>query len=113
MTEMSEIHRPAPSMLDQVGVGGMLKYDNLEEESALTSGAAAPSGESRGNLETGLPNPDQSSSREATSTWVGRVLIGVKELGRHSGLDEAATAELVGRLAMDLCRRIPPNINSV
>ena len=108
MTEMSEFRRPAPSMLDHVGVGGMLKYDNLEEESALTSEAAAPSGESRGNLETGLRGPVQSSSHESTSTWVGRVLIGVKELGRHNGLDEAAMAELVGRLAIELCRRIPP-----
>ena len=86
----------------------MLEYDNLETESGLTREAAVPSGESRGNQETGLQNPDQSSSRETTSTWVGRILIGVKELCRHGGLDEAATAELVGRLAIDFGRRIPP-----
>ena len=86
----------------------LLKYDNLDKESGLTSAAAAPPGETRGNPETGLQNPDQSSSRETTSTWVGRILIGVKELGRHNGLDEAATAGLVGRLAIDLCRRISP-----
>ena len=108
MNEMSEIHRPAPSMLDQVGVGGMLKYDNLVKESGLTSEAATPSGETCGNLGTGYPNPDQSSSRATTSTWVGRILIGVKELCRHSGLDEAATAELVGRMARDLCEKIAP-----
>ena len=86
----------------------MLEYDNLDKESGLTREAATPSGETYGNLETGLPNPDQSSSRESTSTWVGRILIGVKELGRHSGLDEAATAELVGRLARDLCGKLAP-----
>ena len=85
MNEMSEIRRPAPSMLDQVGVGGMLDDDNLDKESGLTREAAAPSGETYGNLETGLQNPDQSSSRETTSTWVGGILIGVKELRRNSG----------------------------
>ena len=72
------------------------------DESGLTREAAAPSGESRGNQETGLQNPDQSSSRETTSTWVGRILIGVKEPRRYSGLDEAVTAELVGQMAIDL-----------
>ena len=102
MTEMSEIRRPAPSMLDQVGVGGMLEYDNLDKESGLTREAATPSGETCGNLGTGYPNPDQSSSRATTSTWVGRILIGVKEPRRYSGLDEAVTAELVGQMAIDL-----------
>ena len=64
--------------------------------------AAAPSGESRGNQETGLQNPDQISSREKASTCVGRILTGVKELRRNSGLGEAATAEPVGRTAIDL-----------
>ena len=57
-----------------------------------------------------LDEPDASVTR---STCIGRVLIGMKELCRDNGLDEAVTAELVGRLATDLCRRIPPNINSV
>ena len=51
---------------------------------------------------TGLQNPDEISSRVKTSTCVGRVLIGVKEPRRYSGLDEAVTAELMGRTAADL-----------
>ena len=102
MNEMSEFRRPAPSMLDQVGVGGMLNYDDLDKESGLTREAAAPPGETCGNLETGLPNPDQSSSRETTSTWVGGIIIGMKELCRDSGVDEIVTAELVGQMATDL-----------
>ena len=63
---------------------------------------APPPSETGGQLETGLQNPDQISSRETTSTCVGRILTGVKELRRNSGLGEAATAELVGRTAIDL-----------
>ena len=37
------------------------------------------------------------------STCIGRVLIGMKALCRDNGLDESVTAELVGRLAKDLC----------
>ena len=76
-----------------------MEYDNLETESGLTREAAAPSGESRGNQETGLQNPDQISSREKASTCVGRILTGVKELRRNSGLGETATAEPVGQMA--------------
>ena len=76
------------------------------DESGLTREAAAPSGETYGNLGTGLQNPDQSSSRETTSTWVGRILIGMKELCRDSGVDETVTAELVGQMAIDLCAKI-------
>ena len=65
-------------------------------------GPAPPPSESGGQLETGLQNPDQISSREKASTCVGRILTGVKELRRNSGLGEAATAELVGRTAIDL-----------
>ena len=82
---------------------GMLDNDILGiDESGLTREAATPSGETYGNLETGLQNPDQISSREKASTCVGRILTGVKELRRNSGLGEAATAELVGRTAIDL-----------
>ena len=81
----------------------MLDNDILGiDESGLTREAATPSGETYGNLETGLQNPDQISSREKASTCVGRILTGVKELRRNSGLGEAATAEPVGRTAIDL-----------
>ena len=41
--------------------------------------------------------------RATTSTCIGRVLIRMKDLCRDNGLDESVTAELVGRLATDLC----------
>ena len=69
-------------------------------------GPAPPPSESGGQLETGLQNPDQISSRETTSTCVGRILTGVKELRRNSGLGETATAEPVGQMARDLCAKI-------
>ena len=59
---------------------------------------------------TGLQNPDEIGSRVTTSTCVGRILIGVKEPRRYSGLDEAVTAELVGQLAIDLCAKIGDDI---
>ena len=59
---------------------------------------------------TGLQNPDEISSRVTTSTCVGRILIGVKEPCRYSGLDEAVTAELVGQMAIDLCAKIGDDI---
>ena len=36
------------------------------------------------------------------------MLIGMKELCRENGLNEAFTAYLVGRLALDLCDADPP-----
>ena len=102
MTEMSEIRRPAPSMLDQVGVGGMLDNDIPGSESRLQEAALGVAlNETSDQSGTGLQNPDEISSRMATSTCVGRILIGVKEPRRYSGLDEAVTAELVGQMAID------------
>ena len=37
-----------------------------------------------------------------TSTCIGQLLIGMKELCRDSGVDEIVTAELVGQMAIDL-----------
>ena len=106
MTKMSEFRRPAPSMLDHVGVRGMLDIDIPGVDESRVREAAAPPSETYGKLETGLLNPDQISSRQTTSTCVGRVLIGVKEPCRNSGLDEAVTAELVGQMAIDLSAKI-------
>ena len=49
---------------------------------------------------------DGSSGRDepgTRSTCVGRILIRMKDLCRDNGLDESVTAELVGRLAVDMC----------
>ena len=72
------------------------------DESGLTREAATPSGETFGNLGTGLQNPDQSISRATTSTCIGQLLIGMKELCRDSGWDETVTAEMAGQVARDL-----------
>ena len=45
-----------------------------------------------------------------TSTCIGKLLIGMKELCRDNGLDEAVTAELVGQPAIDLCAKIGDDI---
>ena len=62
--------------------------------------------ETRAANGTGLDKPDELGSRETRTTCIGRVLIGMKELCRDNGLDEAVTAELVGQLAIDLCAKI-------
>ena len=49
---------------------------------------------------SGLDELDTSVGR---ATCFGRILIGMKDLCRDNGLDESVTAELVGRLAKDLC----------
>ncbi len=109
MTEMSEIRRPAPAMLDHVGVGGMLDNDILGiDETRLqevTPGVAL--GETSDQSETGLQNPDEFISRVTTSTCIGQLLIVMKELCRDSGLDEIVTAEMVGQVATDLCDKKP------
>ena len=49
---------------------------------------------------SGLDELDTSVGR---ATCFGRILIGMKDLCRDNGLDESVTAELVGRMAIDLC----------
>ena len=110
MTEMSEFRRPAPSMLDHVGVRGMLDDDILGIDGTRLREATlgTDAGQACAVVTSGLDEPDTSDRGEEKPTCVGRILIGMKELCRDNGLDEAVTAELVGRLATDLCRRNPP-----
>ena len=138
MTEMSEFRRPAPSMLDHVGVGGMLDNDipGLDESRLRGAGtrdagpARACAVESSGLDElrlrettrdagpivpcavvtSGLDESDTSDRRAATATCNGRVIIRPEEPGRDNGLDEAVTAELVGQPAIDLCAQIGDDI---
>ena len=51
----------------------------------------------------GSSGRDEPDTRATTSTCIGRILITMKDLCRDNGLDESVTAELVGRLAKDLC----------
>ena len=55
------------------------------------------------DVSSGLDKPDTSGRDERKPTCVRSVLIGMKELCRENGLNEAFTAYLVGRLALDLC----------
>ena len=51
----------------------------------------------------GSSGRDEPDTRATTSTCIGRVLITMKDLCRDNGLGESVTAEMVGRLAKDLC----------
>ena len=51
----------------------------------------------------GSSGRDEPGTSVTRSTRIGRVLIGMKDLCRDNGLDESVTAELVGRMAIDLC----------
>ena len=85
----------------------MLDNDMPGSESRLQEAALGVAlSETSDQSGTGLQNPDGISSREKTSTCVGRILIVVKEPRRYSGLDEAVTAELVGQMAIDLSAKI-------
>ena len=60
------------------------------------------------DVSSGLDEPGECSM--TTSTCIGKLLIGMKELCRDNGLDEAVTAELVGQLAIDLCAKIGDDV---
>ena len=62
------------------------------------------------DVSSGLDKPDTSDRGEEKPTCVGRILIGMKELCRDGGLDEAITAEPVGQPAIDLCAKIGDDI---
>ena len=65
-------------------------------------------GQACADAASGLVKPDTSGSDGSKPTRVRSLLIGMKELCRKNGLNEAFTAYLVGRLALDLCDVDPP-----
>ena len=99
MSEMSEVRQPSSYMMEDVGVEGMLEDDIPGTiDSRLREGTR--------NTRPPVTCADGSSGRDepgTRSTCVGRILIRMKDLCRDNGLDESVTAELVGRLAKDLC----------
>ena len=117
MTEMSEIRRPAPSMLDHVGVRGMLDNDipGIDESRLRETTRGAGPIVTCADSSSGQVEPDTSDRREATATCNERVIIRPEEPGRDNGLDEAVTAELVGQMAIDSRAKSRgfPNINIV
>ena len=103
MAEMSEFRQPSSYMVEDVGVGGMLEDDITGSiESRLRGAGTRDAGPARACAveSSGLDEPGTSVGR---ATCIGRILIGMKDLCRDNGLDESVTAELVGRLAIDLC----------
>ena len=94
-------------MVEDVGVGGML--DNDIPESRLrdaTSGADA--GRACADVTSGREQPEASTGNEKKPPRVRDVLLGLRKICREKGMDEAFTAYLVGRLALDLCDADPP-----
>ena len=57
---------------------------------------------------TGRDRPEAGASNEKKIPRVRDVLLGLRKVCRENGLDEAFTAFLVGRLALDLCDVDPP-----
>ena len=107
MSVIRDIRQPTSYMVEDVGVGGML--DNDIPESRLrdaTSGADA--GRACADVTSGREQPEASTGNEKKPPRVRDVLLGLRKVCREKGMDEAFTAYLVGRLALDLCDADPP-----
>ena len=55
------------------------------------------------DVTSGQDRPEARASNEKKLPRVRDVLLGLRKVCREKGLDEAFTAFLVGRLALDLC----------
>ena len=87
----------------------LLLLDNDIPESRLrdaTSGADA--GRACADVTSGREQPEASTGNEKKPPRVRDVLLGLRKVCREKGMDEAFTAYLVGRLALDLCDADPP-----
>ena len=100
MAEVSEFRQPSSSMEEDVGVGGMLDDDIRHSR---LRGAATTDAGPVGACAVDSSGRDEPDTSVARATCIGGVLIRMKDICRDSGLDESVTAELVGRLAQDLC----------
>ena len=111
LTEMSvyqDIRQPTSNMVEDVGVGGMLGNDIPESRLREAATLETDAGRACADAASGQVKPDTSGSGRSKPTCVRGLLIGLKELCRKNGLNEALTAYLVGRLALDLCDVDPP-----
>ena len=107
MTEMSVIRRPSSSMVEDVGVGGMLDDDILGTRlREATRGPAT--GRACADAADATSGRDRPGSENEKTTCVRNVLIGMRDLCRKNGLSEVFTHYMVGRMAMDLCDVDPP-----
>ena len=103
LTEMSvgqEVRQLTSSGVEVVGMGGMLDDDIRHSR---LRGAATTDASPVGACAVDSSGRDEPGTSVTRATCIGRVLIGMKDLCRDNGLDESVTAELVGRLATDLC----------
>ena len=85
-------------------LGNDIPESRLREAATLETDA----GRACADAASGQVKPDTSGSGRSKPTCVRGLLIGLKELCRKNGLNEALTAYLVGRLALDLCDVDPP-----
>ena len=60
------------------------------------------------DVTSGRDRPEAGASNEKKIPRVRDVLLGLRKVCRENGMDEAFTAFLVGRLALDLCDVDPP-----
>ncbi len=104
MAEMSEVRQPSSYMVEDVGVGGMLEDDIPGAVDSRLREAATRDAGPIVTCAGGSSGRDEPDTRATTSTCIGRVLITMKDLCRDNGLNENVTAEMVGRLAIDLCK---------
>ena len=104
--ELRHLSRPfIVDFTDLADVGILLLDNDIPglDESRLRGAGTRDAGPARACAvkSSGLDEPDTSVGR---ATCIGRILIGMKDLCRDNGLDESVTAEMVGRLAIDLCK---------
>ena len=108
LSEMSvDVRRPASYMVEDVGVGGMLDND-IPESRLREISRGADAGRAGADVTSGTGQPEAGDRREKKLPRVRDILLGLRKTCQENGLNEAFTAFLVGRLALDLCDVDPP-----
>ena len=108
LSEMSVVvRRPASYMVEDVGVGGMLDND-IPESRLREISRGADAGRAGADVTSGTGQPEACDRREKKLPRVRDILLGLRKTCQENGLNEAFTAFLVGRLALDLCDVDPP-----
>ena len=83
--------------------------DNDIPESRLREiSRGADAGRAGADVTSGTGQPEACDRREKKLPRVRDVLLGLRKTCQENGLNEACTAFLVGRLALDLCDVDPP-----
>ena len=83
--------------------------DNDIPESRLREiSRGADAGRAGADVTSGTGQPEACDRREKKLPRVRDILLGLRKTCQENGLNEACTAFLVGRLALDLCDVDPP-----